>query len=309
MSAPGAGHEFPAQEVSWQKRDVLLFANSIGCKADELQFLYELHPNFAVFPTYPLILPFKLTDQEVTDFYARQKATHIPGVPALDHRHGVDGQRKLTVLKPLPPTSAGRTFELRNKVIGVYDKGKPGTVVETEQSIVDKATGEVYSKVQSSGFLVGQGNWGGPKGPATVNFPPPQGKAPDAVHVVQTNMETAHLYRLNGDYNPLHATPEPGQKMGFGGIIIHGLFSWNSAAHGILRLLGGGDPTNLKEFQARFASPVRPGDKLTTEIWRLGNAGPDGFEEIRFVTKNQNDKVVLSNGRCLLKVTGAKSKL
>jgi len=40
MSAPGAGHEFPAQEVSWQKRDVLLFANSIGCKADELQFLF-----------------------------------------------------------------------------------------------------------------------------------------------------------------------------------------------------------------------------------------------------------------------------
>jgi hypothetical protein len=73
MSAPGAGHEFPAQEVSWQKRDVLLFANSIGIKADELHFLYvsqpdryqskyhlisiqELHPNFSVFPTYSLIL-------------------------------------------------------------------------------------------------------------------------------------------------------------------------------------------------------------------------------------------------------------
>jgi hypothetical protein len=40
MSAPGAGHEFPRQEVSWQKRDVLLFANSIGVKADELHFLY-----------------------------------------------------------------------------------------------------------------------------------------------------------------------------------------------------------------------------------------------------------------------------
>lgn len=40
MSAPGAGHEFPAKAVSWQKRDVLLFANSIGVKADELQFLY-----------------------------------------------------------------------------------------------------------------------------------------------------------------------------------------------------------------------------------------------------------------------------
>lgn len=113
---------------------------------------------------------------------------------------------------------------------------------------------------------------------------------------------------LNGDYNPLHATPEPGQKMGFGGIIIHGLFSWNSAAHGILRELGGSNPSNLKEFQARFASPVRPGDKLTTEIWRMGNV-QDGFEEIRFVTKNDKGKVVLSNGRCLLKVVGSKSKL
>ncbi|EPS27676.1 hypothetical protein PDE_02620 [Penicillium oxalicum 114-2] len=309
MSAPGAGHEFPPQEVSWQKRDVLLFANSIGIKADELHFLYELHPNFSVFPTYSLILPFKLTDQEVIDFYARQKAVKIPGVPDLDHRHGVDGQRKITVLKPLPPTSAGKKFELRNKVVGVYDKGKPGTVVETEQSIVDANTGEVYSKVLSSGFLVGQGGWGGPKGPATVNFPPPEGKKPDAVHVIQTNMETAHLYRLNGDYNPLHATPEPGQKMGFGGTIIHGLFSWNSTAHGVLRELGGSNPENLKEFQARFASPVRPGDKLTTEIWRMGDKQSDGFEEVRFVTKNQTGKVVLSNGRALVKVVGEKSKL
>ncbi|KAJ5140122.1 hypothetical protein N7448_003530 [Penicillium atrosanguineum] len=304
MSAPGAGHEFPAKEVSWQKRDVLLFANSIGIKADELHFLYELHPNFAVFPTYSLILPFKLTDQEVTNFYARQQAVQIPGVPDLDHRFGVDGQRKITVLKPLPRPARAASSSCATRSLG-----KPGTVMETEQSIVDKESGEVYSKVLSSGFLVGQGNWGGPKGPSTVNFPPPEGKNPDAIHVIQTTMETAHLYRLNGDYNPLHATPEPGQKMGFGGTIIHGLFSWNSAAHGILRELGGSDSANMKEFQARFASPVRPGDKLTTEIWRMGNAQADGFEEVRFVTKNQNGKVVLSNGRALLKVIGNKSKL
>jgi hypothetical protein len=33
---------------------------------------------------------------------------------------------------------------------------------------VDKESGEVYSKVVSSGFLVGQGGWGGPKGKITV---------------------------------------------------------------------------------------------------------------------------------------------
>lgn len=74
IKGAGAGHEFPTEEVSWLKRDVLLFANSIGCTADELHFLYvcsnfvpngpptdslpaqELHPNFAVFPTYSIIL-------------------------------------------------------------------------------------------------------------------------------------------------------------------------------------------------------------------------------------------------------------
>jgi acyl dehydratase len=308
MSGPGAGYEFPPQEVSWLKRDVLLFANSIGATADELHFLYELHPNFAVFPTYPIILSFKLTDSEVTDFYARQKANPVPGVPKFDPRRSVDGQRRLTVLKPLPPTSAGKQFELRNKVIGVYDKGKAGSVMETEQTIVDKSTGEIYTKIVSSGFFVGQGNWGGPKGPSTPNYPPPEGRKPDATHEVQTTAETPLLYRLNGDYNPLHATPEPGQQMGFGGTIIHGLFSWNSAAHAILKAFGGSNPNNFREFQARFASPVKPGDRLTTEMWRVGDV-TDGFEEIRFVTKNDKGKVVLSNGRALIKVAKSGSKL
>jgi len=308
MSSPGAGFEYPATEVSWLKRDVLLFANSIGCTADELHFLYELHPNFSVFPTYPIILPFKETSQEVIDFYASQTATPIPGVPKFDSRRVVDGQRLMTFYKPLPPTSKGRKFELRQKVIGVYDKGKSGSVLETQTDIVDKETGEVYSRAIGSAFFMGQGNWGGPKGPASQNFPPPEGKKPDFVVSHQTTAESALLYRLNGDYNPLHATPEPGQKMGFGGAIMHGLSSWNFAAHGLLKAVGGSDPNNMREFQARFASPVKPGDKLVTEIWRTGEV-KDGFEEIRFVTKVEGGKVCLSNGRALIKPVAGKSKL
>lgn len=55
-SGPGVGFEYPPAEVSWLKRDVLLFARSIGCTADELHFLFELHPNFVVFPTYSVVL-------------------------------------------------------------------------------------------------------------------------------------------------------------------------------------------------------------------------------------------------------------
>ena len=123
-------------------------------------------------------------------------------------------------------------------------------------------------------------------------------------------MRSSFTNRLNGDYNPLHATPEPGQKMGFGGAIMHGLFSWNAAAHALLRELGGSDPANIREFQARFASPVRPGDKLVTEMWKMEKGNSDvagvewdeGWEEIRFVTKIEGGKVVLSNGRAIMKV-------
>ncbi|KAF2712318.1 Thioesterase/thiol ester dehydrase-isomerase [Pleomassaria siparia CBS 279.74] len=308
MSGPGVGFEYPSFPVSWLKRDLLLFAASIGATSEELHFLYELHPNFAAFPTYPIILPFKHTDQEVIDFYARSNSTPIEGVPKFDTKHVLDGERKLEFFKPLPVSSEGRRFEVRSKVLGVYDKGKPGTVVETEQTLVDKDSGEVYSRAVGSGFYVGQGNWGGPKGPKTVNFPPPN-RAPDATRTTQTNLQTALLYRLNGDYNPLHATPEPGVKMGFGGSIIHGLYSWNTSAHAVLEAFGNSDPANIKEFQARFAAPVKPGDKTVIEMWKTGEKDKDGFSEVRFVVK-VDGKPVLTNGRALVKTLGeTKSKL
>ena len=109
------------------------------------------------------LLAFKQTDQEVIDFYARSAATPIPNVPKFDSRRVVDGQRSMTFLKPLPPTSAGKRFELRSKVLGVYDKGKAGTVIETETVLAERG-GEIYTKAVGSAFFVGQGNWGGPKG-------------------------------------------------------------------------------------------------------------------------------------------------
>ena len=96
--------------------------------------------------------------------------------------------------------------------------------------------------------------------------------------------------------------------MGFGGAIMHGLFSWNAACHGLLQTLGGSDPANIKSFEARFAAPVIPGDKLVTCAWRMGQA-KGGWEECRFVTKVEGGKVVLSNGRAIMRCSQAKSKL
>lgn len=311
-SVTDTSFDLPSYPVSWLKRDLLLFANSIGVKSDELHFLYELDPSFAAFPTYPIILSFKHTDQEVIDFYARMTSSsssgssYPAGVPRADPKRTVDGQRHLTVLKPLPVSSEGKSFELRTKCLGVYDKGKAGMVTEMETLLVDKATGEVYTRMVSSSFSVGQGNWGGPKGPATVNYPPPKDRAPDEIYTQPTSTETALLYRLNGDYNPLHADPVVGAKIGFKGVIMHGLFSWNTAAHAVLRAFGGSKPENLKEFQARFARPVVPGNTIVVEMWRTGKkVGNEGFEEVVFLAKVQETGiVVLSNGRAVVKVVG-----
>lgn len=121
------------------------------------------------------------------------------------------GEQSISFSKPLPTSSERKEFELRAKVIGVYDKGKPGSVVETEHLLVEKSSGEVYSRAVGSSFFVGQGNWNGPKGnagtyiaeshpnvcagPKTVNYPPPEGEKPHFEYIHPTNAESAHLYR------------------------------------------------------------------------------------------------------------------
>lgn len=142
-----------------------------------------------------------------------------------------------------------------------------------------------------------------------MNYPAPK-RAPDATHTLSLSPEAALLYRINGDYNPLHADPAPGTKMGFGGVIMHGLYSWNSAAHALLQKLGGSESKNIRDFQARFASPVKPGATLFTEMWRTGDKDGE-WEEVRFTTKigDAQGKVCLSNGRAKMRIAGEKSKL
>ncbi|KAL9589726.1 MAG: hypothetical protein Q9203_001468 [Teloschistes exilis] len=123
-----------------------------GCNISDHPFV----PNLALGPA------FKRTDQEVIDFYSRSSDIPISGVPKFDHRRLVDGQRRLTFFKPLSPSSHGRAFEVRSKVLGAYGKGNAGSVVETETVLAERG-GDEYTRAVGSAFFVGQGSWGGPK--------------------------------------------------------------------------------------------------------------------------------------------------
>ena len=132
--------------------------------------------------------------RDVLDGRSQQDLPPIPGAPKLDGSRGVDGQKLFRVFKQLPSNSEGK-LELRKKVTGLYDKGKAGTVLETTTDLVDKHTGQVYTSEVGSVFFVGQGGWGGEKGPKPQIYAPPKGEKPHKTHTIQTSKEAALLYR------------------------------------------------------------------------------------------------------------------
>ncbi|KAI5288793.1 hypothetical protein KEM52_001028 [Ascosphaera acerosa] len=313
----------PTKQVSWLRRDVLLFAASVGVEAKHgLHFLYELHPRFQAFPTYPIVLTFKHADTDTVDFLARNAATPLPpGCPPLNWGSAVDAKRRLVFYRHVPPSSdaGGGVFEMRSRVLGVWDKRK-ATMLDLEHTLVKVEPGRageagklskpretVYTKSYETAFFVGAGGWGGPR----ESFFDQDPECPaDVQESLQTTLDAAHLYRLNGDYNPLHADPAAGQAMGYPGIIMHGLFSWNVAAAKVLKhFTRHNEGALLRDFQARFTAPVVPGDRLDVYMWRCGvvDAGRECDEafqgrrmrEVRFVVK-VGDRVVLEDGRALL---------
>ncbi|KAH0336398.1 Thioesterase/thiol ester dehydrase-isomerase, partial [Aureobasidium melanogenum] len=233
-------------------------ANAIGVKKNELHFLYELHPCFSAFPTFPINLAFKRTKQDVFDFLGDLGKTRIPGCPPLDPQRSVDGERGIEVVTPIPVSSEGLDLEVRNRCTGVWDKGG-NLVVEHLAELVDAKTDKVYTRMSNAGVAMKQGGLGGPSGPKKVAVKVPTHE-PDAISTFHTTEEVAMLYRLCGDYNLLHADDEFGKRAGFGGHILQGLGTWNIVAHEVLsHRLYARKPTNAS--QVMLHSSVTPNAK------------------------------------------------
>jgi acyl dehydratase len=85
-----------------------------------------------------------------------------------------------------------------------------------------------------------------------------------------TRPEAALIYRLSGDYNPLHADPAVARAAGFDRPILHGLGTFGVSGHALLKTMCGYDPARLISFSCRFSAPVFPGETVRTEMWRDG---------------------------------------
>jgi acyl dehydratase len=307
--AKAVGHPTDDQPVSWTQRDLLLYAAGVGAKSTELPFVYELDAKWAPLPVYPVVLGLKGDDNDVTLFAKKMKIDNIPGLPKLGTGRLVHSSQSIEVLKEIPPVS-GKGWKLTGKISGVHEN-KSGIILERESILAD-SEGTPYAKLYSATFYLGAKGTG-QKFSKRISGPPqakpiPKDRKADWVIRDQTTSEQAIIYRLSGDFNPLHIDPNAGKSAGFGGAILHGLSTFGFAARGIISEVANNDPRSLKFFGVKFTSPVLPGDALETHVWEVG-PGPNGTTEVTFFTKDvATGKVALGEGIAYIK-KGEQSKL
>jgi acyl dehydratase len=107
----------------------------------------------------------------------------------------------------------------------------------------------------------------------------------------QTSPDQALVYRLSGDRNPLHSDPAFAAMGGFDRPILHGLCTYGFTGRALLHTLCGSEAARFHHIEARFASPVIPGEALTISMWEMG--GNDAV-----FTTAAGDRVVLDQGLC-----------
>jgi len=178
----------------------------------------------------------------------------------------------------------------RSKIDFISDKGEgKGAVIYQSREIIDADSGEKLARVAMSAFCRGDGGFGGENkaGPAPAVLPD---RAPDHVCDIETLPRQALIYRLSGDYNPLHADPDVARSVGFDRPILHGLATYGLAARAILKTSLDYDAARLVGLDVRFSAPVYPGETVRFEIWEEGS-------EARFrASVPDRDVVVLNNG-------------
>jgi acyl dehydratase len=122
-------------------------------------------------------------------------------------------------------------------------------------------------------FLRADGGFGGKSEGAPKPLAVPMDRPPDLTASLPVSLNQALVYRLAGDYNPLHIDPEVARSAGFDRPILHGLAAYGMVGRALIKVLCGDDPAKLRCLELRFTSPVFPGEPLLVEIWKL--AGGD----------------------------------
>ena len=270
--------KFPAIDYTATPHDAMLYALGIGIgdrpeDPRDLQFVYE--QGLKMFPSQVNVI-------------CHPGGWVMNPVLEIDWVKLLHGEQAFDMHKPLVP---GATYVGSYRVQGVVDKGAgKGALLFLRKELREKGHDDVVSTVDSTYFLRGDGGCGGTgmQAPAPHAIPD---RPSDSTISIPILPRAALIYRLSGDYNPIHADPVLARKAGFDKPILHGLCSLGVATRAIVQAACDDQSERLKSLQLRFSSPVYPGETLVTELWRDGNT-------ISFRSRvAERDVIVLNNGR------------
>lgn len=255
---------------SYDFRDTILYALGLGFGADpldrsELPFVYE--KGLRCLPSYANVLCHP-------GFWAQKPEFGIDWVKILH------AEQEYLIHSPLPATGAIRG---EYSVMGIEDKGEGrGALLHQAKKLYDTADDTLLATVRSTLFMRGNGGEGGfgdaPEAPQKL----PEREA-DKIVEIETLPRQALIYRLSGDYNPIHADPDLAQKAGFEMPILHGLCTNGIATRAILRAYCDYDPAKLTSMFVRFSKPVLPGETIRCEFYEEG----EGKLRFRAVAKER----------------------
>jgi acyl dehydratase len=265
------------ERSSYDDTRVLLYNLSIGMgrdPCDEREMPFFEQGALRVTPTFAAVLP------------------GLSSLAGLDVNWAMTlhGEQRLRLHRPFPPAA-----ELigSNWISEIADKGAGKGAVITLTNDVRLANGEPLYTTDFVLFARADGGFGGPSESKVTPHVLPE-RAPDIVFVTETRRDQALLYRLNGDRNPLHSDPAVAKRAGFPQPILHGLCSYGIACRAVLASVCDYDPAQIKTFDARFTSPVYPGETIHTDIWVDG-------EVVSFRSRIEARGVTsINNGRCLI---------
>jgi acyl dehydratase len=268
---------FEAVSHTYSCKDTILYALGLGYGANpadpsQLAFVYE--DNLRTVPSICCVLAHP-------GMWVRNPALGIDWLKMLH------GEQSFEIHNPIPPEG---TVVGSYAIVAVEDKGAgKGAILHQIKQLNDKASGQLLATVRSVLFMRGDGGCGGFGEVPEATRPLPD-SAPSSVCEIATLAQSALIYRLSGDYNPIHADSEAATKAGFEAPILHGLCTFGVATRALLSTFANGAPERLKSLSARFSRPVFPGETIRTEFFAT-----DG--EVRFRSRVvERDLIVLDRG-------------
>jgi NAD(P)-dependent dehydrogenase (short-subunit alcohol dehydrogenase family)/acyl dehydratase len=275
-------------ESSYNEHDLALYALGVGAARNpldesELKYVYELNGEFCALPTYA-VMPQMNAMLEC----AKSGQNALPGMN-FGFERLLHGEQYTEIKKPLPRQA---TLKHSFKLKSAYDKD-PHAVVTFAISSTDE-TGEEVAYNEMTAFVKGAGGWGGDRGASgEINLPPD--REPDAIIEEQTDAHQTLIYRLSGDWNPLHADPQFARAFGYDKPILHGLCTYGYCGRHVIKAFANNDSRYFKSIKARFAQSVYPGETLVTKMWKIDD------EQIVFETSvKERQKVVIKNACVML---------